>query len=176
MKEIPVSGLFIRPFHAFANDWMALTVKAEEKVNAMTIAWGQIGALWERESHQNRLPVAACYVRPSRYTKALLDKAPYFTLSCFGGEKKKALGYIGSHSGRDGDKLAAAGLTPVDDGDYSYIEGASLVLVCRTIYHAPLIEEGFVDRGLIDFNYPQRDFHEMYTGEIVRVLTAGENN
>ena len=128
MKEIPVSGLFIRPFHAFANDWMALTVKTEEKVNAMTIAWGQIGALWERESHQNRLPAAS------------------------------------------------AGLTPVDDGDYSYIEGASLVLVCRTIYHAPLIEEGFVDRGLIDFNYPQRDFHEMYTGEIVRVLTAGENN
>lgn len=65
MKEIPVSGLFIRPFHAFANDWMALTVK----------------------------------------------------MACFGGEKKKALCTIGSHSGRDGDKLAAAGLTPVDDGD-----------------------------------------------------------
>nr|AFN84541.1 hypothetical protein [uncultured bacterium scaffold00090] len=41
--------------------------------------------------------------------------------------------------------------------------------ICRTLYHAPLLEDGFVDKGLIDFNYPNRDFHEMYIGEIIKV-------
>ena len=44
MKEIPVSGLFIRPFHAFANDWMALTVKMACFGGEKTKALGTIGS------------------------------------------------------------------------------------------------------------------------------------
>ena len=36
-----------------------------------------------------------------------------FTLSHFAPEQKKALGYLGSHSGRNGDKIEKSGLTPV---------------------------------------------------------------
>lgn len=49
-----------------------------------------------------------------------------------------------------------------------------MVLVCRKLYQAPLLEEGFVDKGLIDFNYPKKDFHEMYIGEILKVLVQEE--
>ena len=62
---------------------------------------GHLGALWERDSYANRLPTAVCYARLSRYTKEFMDSQPLFTLSYFGGKYKKALGVLGSRSGRD---------------------------------------------------------------------------
>ena len=114
------------------------------------------------------------YVRPSRYTKKLLDQEGLFTLSLFDADRKKALGYLGSHSGRYGDKFAVAGLTPVFEDGTIYCKEAKMVFVCRKLYQMPLKEEGFVDRELVDFNYPLRDFHEMYIGEIMKVLAREE--
>lgn len=172
MREINYRDLRINPMTVFGDEWFALAAGNEaDGCNAMTIAWGHIGALWERGTHTNRLPTTVVYVRPSRYTKEFMDREPMFTLSLFEGEKKKALGYIGSHSGRDGDKLASAGLEPIYADGTVYFRDAKFVLICRKLYSAPLQEEGFVDRGLIDFNYPMRDFHQMYIGEIVKVLT-----
>ena len=48
--------------------------------------------------------------------------------------------------------------------------GAKQVYICRKLYHAPLVEEGFVEDGLAEYNYPQKDFHEMYIAEIIKVL------
>ena len=80
---------------------------------------------------------------------------------------------LGDHSGRDEpDKVAKTSLTPVFDGDYTYFAQAKLVLVCRKLYHAPIRPEGFVDQQIIADCYPNRDFHEMYVGEIVKVLAA----
>lgn len=45
-----------------------------------------------------------------------------------------------------------------------------MVFVCRKLYSGALTGNGFVDQGLIDFNYPERDFHTMYVGEIMKVL------
>lgn len=71
MNEIAIEDLTLNPFTVFGRDWMALAVGNEQDgCNAMTVSWGQLGALWERSSHSNRLPTAVCYVRPSRYTKA----------------------------------------------------------------------------------------------------------
>ena len=112
-------------------------------------------------------------MRPSRYSKNYLDKEEDFTLSQFAPEYKKALGYLGSHSGRNEDKIKATGLTPVFSDKSTYFAEADLVFICRRLYQAPLLETGYVDRELIDFNYPDRDFHEVYLGEIVKVLVAG---
>lgn len=95
MKEVDVKSLQVNPFTLFGEDWMALAAGMKETgYNAMTVAWGHLGSVWERETHQNRLPTAICYVRPSRYTKTLLDREEYFTLSHFAPEQKKALGYL----------------------------------------------------------------------------------
>ncbi len=173
LKKIAIKDIELNPFITFGENWAALaTGNIEDGYNAMTIAWGHFGTLWERNSHANRLPAAICYVRPSRYTKKLLDKEPYFTISCFDGNYKKALGYLGSHSGRDGDKIKAAGLT-LEFADHTvYFSEAQTVYICQKLYQAPLIEAGFVDKGLLDFNYPAKDFHEMYVGEIIKVLSA----
>ena len=100
------------------------------------------------------------------------QQQPYFTLSHFAPKYKKALGYLGCHSGRNEDKIKATGLTPVFSDGITYFAEADLVFICRRLYQAPFLEKGYTDKELIDFNYPDRDFHEVYIGEIVKVLVA----
>ena len=167
MKEIDISAVSINPMTAIAKQWMLITAGTEETgYNTMTASWGHLGSVW---GHGGGLPTAAVYVRPQRYTKQFVDREPLFTL-CFFEGKKQALAYLGSHSGRDGDKVAAAGLTPAFGEGYTYFEEASLVLVCRKLYRTPLVEEGFLDKAIVEDCYPERDFHDLYIGEIVKVL------
>lgn len=175
MKEILIQDLQCNPFTLFSKDWMALAAgNDQDGYNAMTVAWGHLGSIWERGNHRNCLPTAVCYVRPSRYTKTLLDKEEYFTLSHFPVQYRKALGYLGSHSGQGGDKIKAAGLTPIFADGTTYLAEADLVFVCRKVYTQELTETGFADSSLVDFNYPGRDFHTMYVGEIVKIFAKEE--
>lgn len=170
MKEISVNELMLNPMDKIAHEWMLVTAGNKERgYNTMTASWGHLGSIW---GHGGGKPTAICYVRPQRYTREFMDREAYFTLAFFPKEYHKALGYLGSHSGRDGDKVAAAGLTPLFGEEYTGFEEAELILVCRTLYHAPIVEEGFVDKAVLEDSYPARDFHEMFVGEIVKVLTA----
>ncbi len=166
MKEISVNELSLNPMTLIGNEWMLITAGNEERgYNTMTASWGHLGSLWGH-------PTSVVYVRPQRYTKEFIDREAYYTLSFFPESYHKALGYLGTHSGRDGDKVAAVGLTPVSDACGTWFKEASLVLVCRKLYRAPLVEEGFLDRRVLDSHYPERDLHDLYVGEIVRVLVA----
>ena len=130
-----------------------------------------LGSIWgspNRKGHIG-LPTAVVYIRPQRYTKSFIDREDIFTLSVFDESYRKELAYLGTASGRDGDKIAQAGLTPVFvDGTTAFAE-AELTLVCRKIYRAPIVAEGFVDPSILDYNYPDRDLHDMYVGEILKV-------
>lgn len=110
-------------------------------------------------------------IRPQRYTKEFVDREPLYTLSFFPKRYKKQLAYLGTHSGRDGDKVRETNLTPVFGDGFTYFAEAKLVIVCRKLYRGPLLEEGFLDRHVMEDNYPERDFHDMYMGEIVKILT-----
>ena len=106
------------------------------------------------------------FVRPQRYTKQFVDREEKYTLCFFPGYKKE-MGYLGTKSGRDEDKVAAVGLTPVFGEDFTYFAEASVVLVCRKLYQATLKEEDFLDKAVVDSCYPTRDFHDMYVGQIL---------
>ena len=165
MKEISVKELLLNPVTAIGQDWMLITAGTKEAgYNTMTASWGHIGELWG-------LPTSVIYVRPQRYTKQFVDREDLYTL-CFFKDKKQELAYLGSHSGRDGDKVAAVGFTPAFGEGFTYFEEASLVLVCRKLYRAPLKQEGFLDTAVMDKCYPEKDFHDLYVGEIVKVLAA----
>ena len=165
MKEISVKELLLNPVTAIGQEWMLITAGTKENgYNTMTASWGHIGELWG-------LPTTVAYVRPQRYTKQFVDREDLYTL-CFFDGKKQELAYLGSHSGRDGDKVAAVGFTPAFGDGYTYFEEARLVLVCRKLYRAPLKAEGFLDTAVMDKCYPERDFHDLYVGEIVKVLAA----
>jgi flavin reductase (DIM6/NTAB) family NADH-FMN oxidoreductase RutF len=131
----------------------------------MTASWGGLGVLWERK-------VATCYIRPTRHTFGFVEQSPQFTLSFFDETHRKALTYCGTHSGRDTDKVKGAGLTPVKEGGFVYFSEARLVLACRKIYSQDIGPERFLDPR-IEGMYPQKDYHRMYIGEIVKCLVQG---
>lgn len=167
-KEISYRELEINPMTMISDEGMLLTAGSrDDGYNTMTVCWGTLGALW---GHGKGLPVATVFVRPQRYTREFMDSNEYFTLSVLPRENRKALGYLGTHSGRDGDKVAAAGLHPAFTDGATYFEEAKLVLVCRKLYRGRLHEDGFFDKDVMESNYPERDFHYVYTGEIVKVL------
>ena len=170
MKEIPVSELNFEPIHEISKNWMLLTAGTEDRgYNTMTCSWGHIGSIW---GTNGGWPTAICYVRPQRYTKEFIDREELYTLSFFPEDFKQKLAYLGSHSGRDEDKVAKMELTPVYEEGCTYFAEAKLVLVCRKVYQAPMKEEYFVDRDILTLHYPDKDYHDMYIGQIVKVYQA----
>lgn len=148
------------PIGLIGSDWMLVTAGTEQAFNTMTASWGFMGVMWNK-------PCAITVIRPQRYTKEFIDREEYFTLSFFPPEYKKALAYCGSHSGRDVDKPAETGLTPMKAGESVAFEEASLVLVCRKLYAREMAAEGFVEKSIIDAQYSAGDYHTEYIGEIV---------
>jgi flavin reductase (DIM6/NTAB) family NADH-FMN oxidoreductase RutF len=170
MKEISVKELTMNPMTLIGDEWMLITAGQKDKgYNTMTASWGHLGAIW---GHGKGMPTSVIYVRPQRYTKEFIDREEYYSLCFFPEEYRQKLAYLGRHSGRDEDKVAAVGLTPVSDEKTTWFAEAKLVLVCRKLYRAPLLEEGFVDKTIVEDHYPNRDFHDLYVGEIVKVLVA----
>lgn len=168
MKEINISELNINPVTEISDGWMLLTAGTEAGgYNTMTCSWGHIGSIW---GHSRGSGTAVCYVRPQRYTKEFVDREPLYTLCFFPEGYKQQLSYLGSHSGREEDKVAKVGLTPAFGDGFTYFAEAKLVLVCRKLYRAPLIAEGFLDTTILDKHYPNSDLHDMYIGEIVKIL------
>ena len=167
LVQIDPKQIDINPFAAIGDDWMLVSAGDESSHNTMTASWGGLGVLWGS-------PVATCYIRQSRYTKELVDAADTFTLAFFDPEKyRKQLSYLGRVSGRDEDKIARAGLTPVFvDGTTTFAE-ARLTLVCRKAYSTFLGPEGFVAGSTDDDRwYADRDYHTMYIGKIERAYAA----
>ena len=116
------------PFTKIGKEWALLTAGSKEKANTMTISWGGVGVLWGKN-------VAFVFVRDSRYTKELIDKNEFFSLSFLSEKYRDALNYCGSHSGRDeNDKISAAGLTLT-----SRHNGMQIMICTRCILRRSLI-------------------------------------
>lgn len=165
-KEIDIKKLEKNPFAMIGDEWMLVTAEKEGAVNTMTASWGGVGIMWGTT-------VATVYLRPQRYTREFVDAGEYFTLSFFGGEQKKAMGHLGSVSGREEpDKIEKAGLHIAQiDGQPTFQE-TSLVLVCKKLYVQEMKQECFVGTEEIEKWYPNKDFHFMYMAEIVKAYAA----
>ncbi len=154
-------------FDKIGKEWMLISASYGERANTMTASWGGCGILWNK-------PVAICYIRPQRFTYPIVESADRLTLAFLPEDYREALRYCGTHSGRDGDKFKAAGLTCVQtDEGVPYPKEASLVLVCRKLYVDDLRESAFLDPSLLS-HYPQKDYHRFYICEIERVLEKTE--
>lgn len=132
------------------------------KSNAMTIGWGGIGTLWGR-------PALTVYVAEKRYTKEFIDKAEYFTVMAFDKNDNNVLNYMGTKSGRDGNKAEALGLhTAYTANGTPYYTEATMVIECRIMYVAPFDPQNFksdVPKKMYG-NFPA-GVHSMYIGEVV---------
>ncbi len=141
---------------------LLLAAGDEQHSNAMTIGWGGIGTLWRKTA-------VTVYVAEQRYTKQFMDKAQYFTVMAFSDRKEEILEYMGTKSGRDGDKTKALNLHTAytENGTPYYIE-ADMVIECRIMYAAPFDPKHFKDdvpKQMYD-NFPA-GLHTEYIGEVV---------
>ncbi len=163
LKAIDMKELKFNPMTLIGKEWMLVSAGNEKSFNTMTAQWGHLGAIWNGD-----MPTSVMYLRPQRYTRTFVDKENYYTLSFFDEAYKKDLMYLGTHSGRDEDKLAKTSLTPVFSDESVYFKEAKMVFVCRKVYRGKLHEESFVDQDILKKNYPEHDFHYVYIGEIVK--------
>ena len=146
------------------DDWLLLAAGdfVAKSFNAMTISWGSLGTMWDR-------PFVQVVVRPTRYTYTFMERSDSFTVMAFPAQYHLALDLLGSRSGRDGDKIAASGLTPTASTRVaapSFVE-AELVLECRKIYFDDFEPAHF----LADYIHKKyrNDYHRVYFGEILAI-------
>ena len=160
---IPVEQLNTQPYTLWDKQWLVLTAGdfSAGQFNAMTVSWGFLGVMWDRM-------VAQVVVRPHRYTFQFIEKYPTFTLCVFSSSFRPALNILGTRSGREGNKIKEAGLTPERASKVAApcFEQAELVLECSKLYWQDLDPAHFLDPQ-IDKNYPRKDYHRVYFGEIL---------
>lgn len=156
-----------------------LTTKAADKVNTMTIGWGTIGIEWGR-------PIFVAYVRVGRHTRKMLDACGEFTINVpYGEVDAKILGFCGTKSGRDTDKIVEMGLELVES-DFVSVPGFRqfpLTLECKVLsqklQNIPMLPETLRNRYYptgINGSDPGKneDFHIAYYGEIVNAYLITE--
>lgn len=112
------------------------------------------------------------YVHPARYTWEFLKENDLSTVTFFPEKYGRALSYLGSHSGRDGDKVKASGLTPKPFESSVTFEEADLTFLCRKIYQAPFERER-MSEDIREFNSGWEP-HWMFIGEIEDVIDTRE--
>ena len=143
--------------------------------NPMTIGWAQFGVVWRR-------PVCTVFVRRSRYTHGLMEQSGRFTVSVPAqGAMTDALAYCGAHSGREGDKLAACGLSLLEPraGGAAPLAGWAMHFECRVLFKTES-DLSFLDGALRARYYgdnqatPDGDPHTVYFGEILAAYRTAE--
>lgn len=160
MKKIDIKELKGNAVSLFDDNWCLVTAGSGESFNTMTASWGAMGELWNKD-------ICICFIRPQRYTYEFTEKNDLFTLSFFGEEYRQALTLCGRKSGRDCDKVKDAGLTPVEiDGSVSFKE-SEIIIVLKKVAFQDIDPKGFIDGTIDEKNYPQKDYHRMYIGEVV---------
>lgn len=154
-----------------------ITTSVDDKVNSMTISWGQIGIEW------NKL-IFTTFIRTGRYTHQMIEKKKEFTVNIpIETKVGKILGYCGTKSGKEYDKIKEMNLTLVssDNVDVPGIKELPMTLECKVIY-SQLQDKKSIPNIIKSECYPQdvnsdfhganKDFHTMFIGEIVGAYIA----
>ena len=162
-KEITEYNLNV--FDEIGNKWGIVTGGDKTTgFNCLTVSWGGFGVIWGKN-------VAYLFVRESRYTKELMDAGNFFSVAFLNEEYREQLKYCGVHSGREGDKFKASGLTLAAKHGIPYPDEANLVLLCQKMATVPVTREMFDVPEIYEKWYKDEDYHTMYVGEIIEVLT-----
>jgi flavin reductase (DIM6/NTAB) family NADH-FMN oxidoreductase RutF len=161
--DIQPEELVVRAHGLWDRQWLLLTAGdfAADDFNTMTVSYGALGTMWHR-------PLALVVVRPTRFTHEFMERHASFTLCAFPEERREALKLLGTRSGRDGDKIAAAGLTPTPARSVAApaFAEAELVIECAKMYWQDMEAAHFL-RPDIEAEYPEKDYHRIYFGEIL---------
>lgn len=123
----------------------------DDRPNAVTVAWA--GTV------NSDPPMVSVSVRKSRFSHHLIDESGEFVVNLVDAANVKALDYCGVRSGKDEDKLTAAGLHPVQAEGMTYAPALAecpAYLSCKVRHKLEL------------------GSHDMFIGEVVGVQVADE--
>jgi flavin reductase (DIM6/NTAB) family NADH-FMN oxidoreductase RutF len=128
MKKSLGPGTWLYPTPVF----VVGTYDAAGKPNAMTVAWGGICC--------SKPPCVAISVRKATHTYGNLMDRKVFTISLPTQDQVVYADYFGVTTGRETDKFAVTGLTPVkgDFVDAPYVAEFPQVLECKIVHIAEL--------------------------------------
>ena len=163
-QPFPMDLLELNTFTKFAKEWALVSSGTKKHANTMTVSWGGTGVIWGKNA-------VYIFVRESRYSKELIDKGDFFSLAFLNENYRGALEYCGAHSGREGDKFEAAGLTLASKHSIPYPDEANLVFLCQKMAAIPITEDMLTWKKIKEKWYPEGDYHTMYIAEIIEVLT-----
>lgn len=162
-RKIDVKELELSPVKAIGDNWAILTGVSEDGFNSMTVSWGGMGVMWNK-------PVVFVFVRPGRHTYKFLEKGEQFSLALMGEGMHEKMTVFGKKSGRDCDKYKESGFTAVKEKGITYPEEAQTVFICKTLSAGDISPGWFRDPEIDTKNYPNKDYHRMYIGEIETAL------
>ncbi len=111
----------------FKDDWALVSAGNINNFNCCTISWGSMGTIWNKDT-------ITIYIHPARYTSKFLEDNDYFTVSFFDEKYKKDLAYIGSHSGRNENKINNTCLSPIEFESSVSFKEAKLTYLCKKLY------------------------------------------
>ncbi len=151
------------PFDQLHHGWGLLSAGNKKAANTMTVSWGGVGVLWNK-------PVVFAFVRPQRHTLSFLNGSEAFSLAFFGDEQKEALTFCGRNSGRDVDKFDACGLHYEMLAEAPVILEAKTVFCCQKLFCQKFDPASFCLPEVEAQNYPNKDHHFMFIGEITHLL------
>ena len=160
---VDIKNLEFSPVKAIGDDWGILTGVSDEGFNSMTVSWGSIGVMWNR-------PCVFAFVRPQRHTYKFMEGGEFFSLAIMNKDIHDRMTVFGRASGRDVDKYAVSGFTAAEHEGVYFPEEADMVFICRKISAGDVKPEWFVDDKIDSANYPNRDYHRMFIGEIITTL------
>lgn len=159
---------------------MVLCTGDSDYNNAMTIGSGSIGNFLGVD-----IPAVMVYVAPNRYSHELLEKYKRFTIMKI--KNGKITGYLGWHSGRDGDKAKELGLhVAYTEHGTPYYKEAELVIECEMMTSFQIDPEKFRndtpagwynDSDIIPKSmgggkivHLSNGYHTVYVGQVISAL------
>lgn len=151
-------------FKKFHQQLGIVTCGEEKDFRCLTIGWGMMGNVWGHPGS-----AVTIYVQPSRYTFEYMMKKDYFTICFLPEQYRKDVVTLGTHSGRDGDKIALTGLTPKALELGVGFEQSELTFVCRKIY-AQQFDISAVPAPVRDGIYSKMEPHYMFIGTVEDVF------
>ena len=164
-REFNVNEDFLlNPFNYFTQPGGLLVCAGDRtSSNAMTIGWGALGTLWGHKTN-----TVTVYVAQARYTHEFMERCDYFTIMTF--KDMNVLRYMGTKSGRDGDKAAALGLhVAYTENGTPYYEEAECVIECKKMYSGTFDPANFKDEVPSDFyDGFTAGYHSFYIGKVVK--------
>ncbi len=152
--------------------WVVGSYDKEDKPNVMTIAWGGICC--------SKPPCINISLRKATYSYDNIVEKKAFTINIPSEKYVKETDYFGIATGRNTDKFADTGLTPVksDLVDAPYINEFPLILECKVIHNVEVGLHTLFVGEIMDIKAEESILHDKEVPDIERalpILFAPEN-